>query len=37
MPPAEVKLIGRWPGMSGKGCAVAGTSRHKALSTWTAQ
>jgi Protein of unknown function (DUF3303) len=37
MPPANVKLIGRWHGMSGKGCAVVETTDAKALYTWVAE
>jgi len=34
MPPAGVQLIGRWHGMSGKGCAVVETGDPKALYAW---
>lgn len=37
MPPASVKLIGRWHGMSGKGCAVVETADAMALYTWVAE
>jgi hypothetical protein len=37
MPPANVKFIGRWHGMSGKGCAVVETTDAKALYTWIAE
>ena len=37
MPPAGVKLIGRWHGMSGAGCAVVETDDPKALYAWYAE
>jgi Domain of unknown function (DUF3303) len=37
LPPAGVKMIGRWHGMSGGGFAVAETNDPKALYTWQAQ
>ena len=37
LPPANVKLIGRWHGMSGKGVAVVETTDPKALYTWVAE
>jgi hypothetical protein len=37
MPPAGVKLIGRWHGMSGKGWAVVETTDAKALYAWVAE
>jgi hypothetical protein len=37
MPPQGVKLIGRWHGMSGGGCAIAETNDAKALYTWVAE
>jgi len=37
MPPAGVKLIGRWHGMSGNGFAVVETDDPKALYTWFAE
>ncbi|MGA3102409.1 MAG: DUF3303 family protein [Terracidiphilus sp.] len=37
MPPAGVKLIGRWHGMSGKGFAVVETTDPKALYAWCAE
>lgn len=37
MPPEGVKLIGRWHGMSGAGCAVVETNDAKALYTWVAE
>jgi hypothetical protein len=37
MPPAGVKLVGRWHGMSGKGCAVVDTEDAKALYAWVAE
>ena len=37
MPPANVKLIGRWHGMSGKGCAVVETTDATALYAWVAE
>ena len=37
MPPAGVKLIGRWHGMSGGGFAVAETTDAKALYAWVAE
>ena len=33
-PPAGVKMIGRWHGMSGGGVLIAETSEAKALYTW---
>ena len=37
MPPAGIKMIGRWHGMSGKGCAVVETTDAKALYAWLAE
>jgi len=37
LPPANVKLIGRWHGMSGKGVAIVETTDPKALYTWVAE
>jgi hypothetical protein len=37
MPPAPIKLIGRWHGMSGGGFAVVETTDAKALYTWNAE
>jgi hypothetical protein len=37
MPPAEVQLLGRWHGMSGRGFAIVETSDPKALFTWVAE
>jgi len=37
LPPAGVTLIGRWHGMSGKGCAVVDASDAKALYAWVAE
>jgi hypothetical protein len=37
LPPAGIKMIGRWHGMSGKGCAVVETTDAKALFTWIAE
>ena len=37
MPPAGVKLIGRWHGMSGEGFAVVETIDPKALYAWIAE
>jgi hypothetical protein len=37
MPPAGVKLIGRWHGMSGNGFAVVETDDPKALYAWFAE
>jgi hypothetical protein len=37
MPPAGVQLIGRWHGMSGKGCAVVESNDPKALYAWMAE
>jgi hypothetical protein len=37
MPPAGVKLVGRWHGMSGTGFAVVETTDAKGLYTWVAQ
>jgi hypothetical protein len=34
MPPADVKMIGRWHGMSGGGVLIAETSDAKALYSW---
>lgn len=34
MPPAGVKMIGRWHGMSGGGVLIAETEDAKALYTW---
>ena len=36
MPPAGVKMVGRWHGMSGKGFAVVETTDVKALYNWVA-
>jgi len=36
-PPAGVKLIGRWHGMSGRGFAVVETTDAKALYAWFAE
>ena len=36
-PPDGVTLIGRWHGMSGKGCAVVECSDPKALYAWVAE
>lgn len=37
MPPRSVKLIGRWHGMSGGGCAVVETDDERALYDWIAE
>jgi len=37
MPPASVKLIGRWHGMSGRGFAVVETTDAKALYAWVSE
>lgn len=37
LPPAGVKLIGRWHGMSGTGFAVVETTDPKALYAWIAE
>jgi hypothetical protein len=37
MPPSGVKLIGRYHGMNGKGCAIVDTDDAKALYTWVAE
>lgn len=37
LPPAGVKMIGRWHGMSGKGFAVVETTDPKALYAWVAE
>jgi hypothetical protein len=37
LPPAGIKMIGRWHGMSGKGCAVVETTDAKALFKWIAE
>jgi hypothetical protein len=37
MPPAGVKLIGRWHGMNGGGFAVVETTDAKALYAWFAE
>lgn len=36
-PPAGVKMIGRWHGMSGGGVLIAETNEAKALYTWINQ
>lgn len=36
-PPEGVKMIGRWHGMNGTGCAVAETNDPKALYAWFAE
>jgi Domain of unknown function (DUF3303) len=36
-PPASVKMIGRWHGMSGSGVAIVETDDAKALYTWVAE
>jgi hypothetical protein len=36
-PPAGVNLIGRWHGMSGKGCAIVDCNDPKALYAWVAE
>jgi hypothetical protein len=37
LPPAGVKFLGRWHGMSGKGFAVVETNDAKALYAWVAE
>jgi len=37
MPPAGVKLIGRWHGMNGRGFAVVETADPKALCAWVSE
>jgi len=37
MPPAGVKMVGRWHGMSGNGWAIVDTDDPKALYTWAAE
>jgi Protein of unknown function (DUF3303) len=37
LPPAPVKLVGRWHGMSGGGFAIVETTDAKALYTWVAE
>ena len=37
MPPAGVKLVGRWHGMNGGGFAVVETTDAKALYAWVAE
>ena len=37
MPPAGVKLVGRWHGMSGRGFAVVETTDANALYAWVAE
>ena len=37
LPPADVKLIGRWHGMNGGGFAVVETDNPKALYAWNAE
>lgn len=37
MPPAGVKMIGRWHGMNGRGFAVVETSDAKALYAWVVE
>jgi len=36
-PPAGVKMLGRWHGMSGAGLAIAETNDLKALYSWVAE
>jgi hypothetical protein len=36
MPPASVKMIGRWHGMSGRGFAIVETTDAKGLYAWFA-
>ena len=37
MPPAGVKFIGRWHGMSGRGFAIVETTDAKALYAWVSE
>jgi hypothetical protein len=37
LPPAGVKLLGRWHGMNGSGVAIAETDDPKALYAWYAE
>ena len=37
MPPAGLKMLGRWHGMSGRGFAVVETNDPKALYTWVSE
>jgi hypothetical protein len=37
LPPAPVKMIGRWHGMSGSGFAIVDTTDIKALYAWVAE
>jgi hypothetical protein len=37
LPPAGVKLVGRWHGMNGSGFAIAETDDPKALYAWYAE
>jgi hypothetical protein len=37
MPPAGVKLLGRWHGMSGRGFAIVETTDAKALYAWVVE
>ena len=37
LPPAPVKLVGRWHGMSGGGVAIVDTTDAKALYAWVAE
>lgn len=37
LPPEGVRMIGRWHGMSGKGCAVVETDDASALYEWIAE
>ena len=37
LPPAGVKLVGRWHGMNGRGFAVAESQDPKALYAWMAE
>lgn len=37
MPPAGVKMVGRWHGMSGGGVLIAETNEAKALYSWLEQ
>ena len=37
LPPAGVKLIGRWHGMGGRGFAIVETTNAKAIYAWIAE
>jgi Protein of unknown function (DUF3303) len=37
LPPADVKLLGRWHGMSGRGFAIVETTDARALYAWVVE